>query len=163
MIKKIKKILRQAQDRAGFTLVELLVVIAIISILTVVSLSSYTSAQIKARDSQRKSDLEAVSKALMMYYNDEGKFPDSFTFGDESVGFTGADGIVYMRKTPIDPKDSPPYVYIYKRSLDEKSFNLFADLENKKDLQCKTTPLWNVNGKTYCYGISSPNATVKNW
>ena len=143
----------------GFTLVELLVVIAIISILTVVSLASYTSAQIKARDAERKSNLDAVSKSLMLYYNDMGQFPSLFNFGNKTVGFTGADGMVYMRETPLDPKNSNEYTYVYKVSSDFKKFNLFANLENKKDSQCQTVP-YQVNGKPFCYGISSSNTIV---
>lgn len=147
----------------GFTLVELLVVISIISILTVISVSSYTSAQIKSRDSQRKSDLDSVSKALMMYYNDTGKFPNPpFPFGNSTVGFTGANAIVYMRQTPQDPKKSSDSSYFYVYKTDGKLFNLFAKLENTKDSQCQTTP-YLVDGKNYCYGISSPNSVVKNW
>ena len=147
-------------NKLGFTLVELLVVIAIIAILSVVSLASFTRVQIKARDTQRKSDLTAISKALMMYYNDYGFFPDTFEFGNVDVGFTGANQQIYMRENPIDPKDNDGWKkYVYEVSLSKTSFNLFADLENKDDGQCKN-PAYDVNGKTYCYGVSSPNTVV---
>jgi type II secretion system protein G len=143
--------------KKGFTLVELLVVISIMGILTVISLSSFVSAQTKARDAQRKSDLEQTSKALMLYYSDTGIFPSeaSFTFGNEEPGFKLGETI-YMRKTPQDPK-SPTAVYVYK--TDGRSFNLFANLENKKDSQCKETP-YDVDGTDYCYGVASPNTIV---
>jgi len=143
----------------GFTLVELLVVISIIGILTVISASTYSSAQIKARDSQRKSDLDQISKALMLYYADNGVFPAEFPFGNSSVGFTGANATVYMRQTPSDPKHDAKYTYVYKISVDFKKFNLFANLENKKDSQC-VTPGYNINNENYCYGVSSPNTIV---
>lgn len=143
----------------GFTLVELLVVISIIGILTLVSVSSYINAQIKARDAQRKSDLDQSSKALMLYYADTGTFPaevnGAFEFGDEN-GFNGDDGTIYMRKTPQDPK-YPDATYVYKTN--GRVFNLFADLENKSDSHCEETP-YNVNGEDYCYGVSSPNTIV---
>ena len=151
----------------GFTLVELLVVISIISILTVISLGSYTSVQIKARDAQRKSDLNAVSKALMLYFSDTGSLPSFsntpsngvLTFGDESIGLRSVDGgTIYMRKTPKDPKNLDEYIYAYNFSADGKKFNLYANLENKKDSQCNGAYVFNT--KTYCYGISSPNTTV---
>ncbi len=148
----------------GFTLIELLVVISIIGILTIVSVSSFRNAQIKAHDSQRKSDLDAVSKSLMMYYNDKGVFPESFTFGDETTGFVGDNDIIYMRKTPLDPKNDDGYVYVYKVSDDFKEFNLFTNLENKSDSQCKDEDNdYLVDGTDYCYGISSPNTIVKSW
>jgi prepilin-type N-terminal cleavage/methylation domain-containing protein len=150
--------------KLGFTLIELLEVISIIGILTIISTSSFRNTQIKAHDSQRKSDLDAVSKSLMMYYNDKGVFPESFTFGDEITGFVGDNDIVYMRKTPLDPKNDDGYVYVYKVSDDFKEFNLFANLENKSDSQCKDEDNdYLVDGTDYCYGISSPNTIVKSW
>ena len=162
MIKKIKK--------TGFTLVELLVVIAIIGILTIVSLSSFTSANIKARDAQRKADLDALSKALMMYYNDNGSFPDQSVinnlWGNVEVGFTGPNAIVYIRKMPKDYKSTTFFNYVYKTDFAKKYFNIFANLENRNDDQCKKDPntgvgIYDVLGSKYCYGISSPNEIVK--
>jgi len=147
----------------GFTLVELLVVISIISILSVISVTSYKTAQIKARDAVRKSDLIEVSKALMLYYADNSKFPDSLEFGNSEVGFTGADGTVYMRETPQDPS-YPIQAYVYKTNI--STFNLFTNLENKDDSDCKkylNLYLYIVDGKRYCYGVSSPNTILRDW
>jgi len=147
---------------SGFTLMELLVVVIIIGILTMVSASSYRTAQIKARDTERKASLDAVSKSLMMYYNDKGVFPGTFVFGNEATGFVDPQNteIIYMRKTPEDPKNEGDYVYKYHPSVDLKQFALFVNLENKDDSQCKDSAnYYNVDGKDYCYGISSPNTT----
>lgn len=141
--------------KRGFTLVELLVVISIMSILTIISVASFVNAQTKARDSQRKSDLDGLSKALMMYYNDYGIFPATVNFGNSSTGFTGSGGIIYMRKIPIEIRAGwLPYVYLTNSS--GTTFNLFANLENKKDSQCKLPPYSN----NYCYGVASPNTIV---
>ena len=148
--------------KRGFTLVELLVVISIISILTIVSVSSYRTAQIKARDAERKAELVEVSKALMLYYNDVGKFPDHFDFGNVTVGFVGGDGTIYMRETPLDPKNEDSYKFVYKYSTDQKKFALFANLENKEDSQCKDKDNdFTVDGVDYCYALSSSNTTPK--
>ncbi len=146
--------------KKGFTLIELLVVISIIGILTIVSLGSFVNAQIKSRDAQRKSDLDAVSKALMMYYNDNGVFPENFLFGDDEIGFVSG-SVIYMRKTPLDPKNKDEYQYMYKAYGGNTKFNLFANLENKRDSQCKDEDNdYLVDGVNYCYGISSPNTIV---
>lgn len=61
--------LNSSYSRA-FTLIELLVVISIIGLLSSVVLSSLNSVRAKARDSVRLSELNQVSKALMLYFND---------------------------------------------------------------------------------------------
>lgn len=151
----------------GFTLVELLVVISIIGILTMIGAVAYSGAQKKARDTQRKTELDALSKALIMYYNDNGVFPafTSSQFFSSSVGLTGSGGIVYMAQIPKDPKDDVDtnFVYVYKyNETTKKEFELFANLENKSDSRCEVNP-YEVDGKGFCYGISSPNAGLINW
>lgn len=158
--------MKKITKKNAFTLVELLVVISIISILTVVSVSSYRTAQIRARDVERKASLDAILKSVMAYYNDNGFLPNEFNFGkggDDGKGFVGPDGTVYMVQTPIDPINEGDYVYVYKKK-DNNIFYLFANLENKEDSQCKdTTNDYTVDGKDFCYGVSSPNSVVNSW
>lgn len=152
----------------GFTLVELLVVISIIGILTMIGAVAYSGAQRKARDTQRKTELDALSKALIMYYNDHGVFPalDSGSFFSSTV-LTGGDDkrdIVYLAKMPEDPKNTGDFIYVYKYDkTTNKQFNIFANLENKGDSQCDGN--WSVVGVgvTFCYGVSSPNLTLRDW
>ncbi len=59
-MKKLKK---------AFTLLEMLVVIGIIAILVALSASSYSTAQRKARDAKRKSDLKTIQNAFEQYYS----------------------------------------------------------------------------------------------
>lgn len=64
--------------KQGFTIVELLVVIVIIGILAAISVVAYNGVLAKARDAQRSQDIQAIAKALEMYYIDNGQFPASF-------------------------------------------------------------------------------------
>jgi prepilin-type N-terminal cleavage/methylation domain-containing protein len=149
----------------GFTLVELLVVIAIIGILTTIASASYAGVQKKARDAERKSNLHALSNALVMYFNDNGVFPALTSEQIFGTGLTGASGVVYMKETPIDPKEGTRnFTYVYKYSADQKEFNLFANLENTNDPQCSGHHYTITGiGATFCYGISGPNTVVRNW
>ena len=53
----------------GYTLLELLVVIGLITILMSFGIASYSTAQQKARDSKRKSDLKLLQNAMEQYYS----------------------------------------------------------------------------------------------
>ncbi len=64
------------QTRRGFTLIELLVVVAIIGILASVILASLNSARAKARDAKKIVELREVSKALALYYDKYGRYPN---------------------------------------------------------------------------------------
>ncbi len=62
--------------KKGFTLIELLVVIAIIGILASAALIALSRTQERARDSNRKSDLNQIRSALVAYQTDHnGYFP----------------------------------------------------------------------------------------
>lgn len=62
----------------AFTLFELLVSISIIGILIAVASMSYGSAQKKARDARQIEDLNAIQKAMEMYYSQNNyKYPTS--------------------------------------------------------------------------------------
>ena len=65
----------------------------------------------KAKDAQRKQDLEQIRSALDTYYNDTGCYPALVPFGGEwKVGNT-----VYMKKVPQDPDCyTGGYCYVYQ-------------------------------------------------
>lgn len=59
----------------GFTIVELLIVIVVIGILAAIVIVTFTGVQKKARDSDRKSDINATSGLLEVYFADKGQYP----------------------------------------------------------------------------------------
>ena len=60
----------------GFTIIELLIVIAIIGILAGLVLNNFQGAQAKARDVQRKADINAIHGKLEEFYNNNNGYPD---------------------------------------------------------------------------------------
>ena len=112
----------------GFTLIELLVVISIIGLLAGLVISNVAGVRERARDVERKSDLDQIKKALRMYYNDYNSYPASIpTVGDQfSVG-----SMIYMKLIPKDPVSNQPYTYT--RGTCTEDFRLVATLENKSD------------------------------
>ena len=145
-------------------MIELLVVISIIGVLTVIGVASFSGAQKKGRDAARKSELNALSKALVMYYSDKGVFPkDSTEFPGFGENFSDGD-YVYMKKTPVETRSGLPG-FCYAVGADLKSFGLFATLENVDDSEYyDTVPTgYSVTGcsaKEYHYAIVSPNVTA---
>jgi len=63
--------------KRGFTLIELLVVIAIIGILSATVLVSLNTARTKAQDARRKSDVDTIVKAFILYEFDNGNYGTS--------------------------------------------------------------------------------------
>jgi len=120
----------------GFTLIELLVVIAIIGSLSALFLPNFMAARERARDSQRKSDLRQIQKALEMHKQDQS--PTDFLATESfpavnSCWSSGASctGNVYMNKFPGDPNRTPNnYYYVNNGNL---TYTLCACLENKAD------------------------------
>jgi len=67
----------QKNRSVGFTLIELLVVISIIGLLASVVLVALNNARSRSRDTKRVADMNQVSKALEMYYNENSHYPTS--------------------------------------------------------------------------------------
>lgn len=171
-IKDMQKFLKKQR---GFTLIELLVVIAIMGVLAAVGLGAYMSAQTKARDAKRKSDLQSIARALELYYNDYKKYPGGVNGVINGCGTGGtqactddfiADGTEYMLELPTDPKGT----YYYEVSGAGVGYKLYTRLENTQDkvvVQFGTAA--GAYGGTTCrasaptkcnYGIASSNLTM---
>lgn len=147
----------------GFTLIELLIVMAILGILSAVGIGNFTSAQLKSRDLERKSDLATIAKGLEAYANDHRSYPSSdlnnkiicqpntSTTCNWDNPFT--DGItLYVAKLPKDPKAD--YQYISTGT----SFTIYAHLENTNDPDLITlAPPVNCGALLCNYKLSSSN------
>ncbi len=100
--------------KKGFTLIELLVVIAIIAILSVIGFTVFTNVQKGARDAKRRSDIDAIAKALEVHYKDGLCPPNNYCPPYPSYFSSGT--------VPRDPNNvtyiysSPPYSINYNNS-----------------------------------------------
>jgi general secretion pathway protein G len=59
----------------GFTIVELLIVIVVIGILAALVVTTYNGIQQKARDTERKTDVNALHGQIEAYQAQNGKYP----------------------------------------------------------------------------------------
>lgn len=135
---------------AGFTLIELLVVIAIIGILTAIGTFAYSSAQMRARDARRKSDLQMIQSALELYRYDNGNYPCVLGWWCGSVWITH-DSIAqfltpkFITKIPADPKGGfcggSALYSVFSQEIGSsgkaKGYTLFTILENSSDSDAK--------------------------
>jgi len=150
--------------KQGFTLMEILIVIAMLGILATIIFGSYLSSLKKGRDSRRKQDLEQVSRALELYYSEQGRYPQEseVTFGQKLDNpNSDDDDIFYMKQLPVDPMESYQYDYVVDSS-DYQSYQLYSCLENDDDLDYNLSDFSGTNCGTNCspchYGIASPNS-----
>ena len=132
------------RKQKGFTLVELLIVIVILGLLTTIGLGSFMSSQRKGRDARRKADLDSITSALEMYYNDYNQYP----VNDSSAEIDGCDsggcgwnqvweknGAIYMVQIPEDPAGGS-----YAYQSDGSSYVLYARFENTQDSDIPAGP-----------------------
>ena len=79
-----------------------------------------------SRDSQRKTDLEALSGALAKYFKAKGAYPTQLIdLGDGASPF--------LATLPNDPINVRPNIYTYTPSINHEAFALSACLENGRD------------------------------
>jgi general secretion pathway protein G len=93
----------------GFTMIELLVVATIMIVLMTIALISYRSATQNTRNAKRKTDLQTVRQALVLYRSDNGCYPSDSTY----IGMLTTIS-EYLNETPYDPQGSevnPLYTY----------------------------------------------------
>lgn len=139
----------------GFTLIELLIVITIIGILAVAFLPSLLGAPSKARDTQRKADVQKIAGVLTPKIISNGLpatngciFPSGKINDKDAVVFNAAD---FGGKIPVDPQGQDnalpqfgpdtcigQYLYIKNPNgapvtTGTYSFGVYAHVENKEN------------------------------
>src|SRR3989338_3495686 len=95
-------------SKKAFTLIELLIVIVLLGVLAALISGNFITSLKKGRDAKRKGDLEQITRALEMYYEDKKSYPltAGLTFGEkfcENNPCGATSDKVYMQKVPNDP------------------------------------------------------------
>jgi general secretion pathway protein G len=164
-IKSLKfKIKNSRRQTGGFTLLELVIAMAIMAVLAVGLWSNFSTSIVKGRDSRRKQDMENISRAIELYYQDNNAYPLEADFnvlwGQPFVNATD-NTVIYMAKVPQDPS-SPSRTYCYESDGNGSYFRLLARLENANDPSLLSTPRsCGGGGVTYNYAVHSSNVTAE--
>ncbi|MEI8067761.1 MAG: hypothetical protein WCG91_02275 [Candidatus Shapirobacteria bacterium] len=144
------------KNKSNPLFVELLIVVVALSILGFITYQQFALAEARSRDIQRKNDLNEISKAIRLYFADYGHLPSAVdskkdpninkTFGKP---FVDDKDYVYMKQMPKENYlVNKPFCYLQNEA--SGSFTLYAQLEDKSDLQCKKEEL-SCGGVKYCY------------
>jgi len=115
-----------------------------------------------------------VSKALLMYFADYGKFPAASGPGEIMIGgaalewggeFIDGD-YIYMKVLPRENKiGASPYCYKVDDNTNPKKYALFTMLENTVDSECHLSGEVGAYscgnaGDKYCFSYVSPNTSL---
>lgn len=85
---------KQLKARSGgFTIVELLIVIVVIGILATLVIVTFAGIQQKGRDSQRKTDINAVQGHVEAFYAQNGYYPSRTNLNDGAWRSTNTKGL----------------------------------------------------------------------
>lgn len=122
---------KQLRFVTAFTLIELLISIAIVIMLTMIAMISWRNHINKARDAQRKADLERISVAFEEYFSDNECYPESTIL--QNCGGTELDP--YLSSIPCDPVFHVPYCYIPDTDSPTcyMNYRILAPLGNRTD------------------------------
>jgi prepilin-type N-terminal cleavage/methylation domain-containing protein len=77
----------------GFTIVELLIVIVVIGILAALVVTTYNGIQQKARDTERKTDVNALHGQIEAYQAQNGKYPTLANVNDSAFRSANLKGL----------------------------------------------------------------------
>lgn len=138
----------------GFTLIELLIAMAIIGILATVGLGSFRTAQMRGRDTERKSDLKQIANALELYFSDYRRYP--LTDLPWDTEFKDIKDTTYMKVVPVDPGGG---TYVYRVSSTGNKYQLFTHLENTEDKNINPAITVSCGTVTCNFSITSPNTS----
>lgn len=139
------------KNEKGFTLIELLVVVGIIGILTGLVTVNLQGARERARDAQRKGDLDQIQKAFELYKNDQNpqSYPALATYKTDITGGS------YMKDFPQDPTNRqvatwPDYYYYADVVAQPLQYTLIGCLENAADPSADQNQSGGSNNTTVC-------------
>ncbi|MBI2019141.1 type II secretion system protein [Candidatus Daviesbacteria bacterium] len=129
----MKKFLpKTVNNPKGFTLVELLVVISVIAVLSVIGITIFSGTQKTARDSRRRADVDALSKAVEAHYNSS---KDQYCTANAGTYCAPVAAWFASGSLPKDPQTSADYTGVPANGA--TTYNVCATLEGG-GTYCKT-------------------------
>lgn len=130
------------------TIGEIIIILISVLILVGITYKQFDLAKAKSRDDRRKGNLNELGQVIRLYYADYGVLPEEKLI-NSLWGKEWKDGdYVYLKSVPDEISLGKGYCYVVEN--EGKYFSLFADLENKSDVECQKDK-WQCGGQNYCY------------
>ena len=107
------------KQQPGFTIVELLIVIVLIGILAAITIVAFNGIQSRASFAAYKSDIDALNKAVNLYYADNGAYPGNLATTGSCWTNVGTRNFIagltptYLPELPLTPNASAGNYYAY--------------------------------------------------
>jgi prepilin-type N-terminal cleavage/methylation domain-containing protein len=148
--------LKTIKNNKGFTIVELLIVIVVIGILAALVLNSFRGVQERARDTKRRTDVNAQASQLEVYYTDNGGYPVFTGQVDTDSWITanlkGAD--LNAWRAPNQTSNS-----MVNSATPDKNHYGYVPLQDDGTTACTTSPC--AKFKLYWYSEKTATVTTK--
>lgn len=145
------------KHRRGFTIIEIVISLGLIAVFITLPVFAYSSYLQKARDIQRKNDIQQLEAALVQYRAEEGEYP-------ASLDMLVAAGVI--TSIPFDPLfsalniESDLYGYRYEVRTDLQAFTLIAALEERAAGDAIQYIVATSAGISYPVGTPTPTSPV---
>jgi len=126
----------------GFTIVELLIVVVIIGILASLIIVSYMGLQARARDTERKTDVQAIVKSLELFWTDNGYYPKASDMSQINAAWIRANLQNLPASAIINPSSPAGTVNSIKKlgpSTDYMDYG-YTSLDSAGTTDCNTDP-----------------------
>lgn len=120
---------KKSSRQFGFTMIELLITISIVATLALAFLLLSRTQMNRARDADRKADLQKIKTVFEEYYNDNNCYPPPTIL--DACGGTALEP--YLDAIPCDPSTNEPYLYLPISGNQCKGYRLFAQLLDVND------------------------------
>lgn len=110
----------------GFTLIELLIVIAIIGVISTIGVVVYNGVMRNTRNSQRETQMSAISNALEKYYDDNSEYPSCSDMSSRTSGqILGIDQSLFI-SPGSDPDDDNSFTDNCESFSEDGSYDEFV-------------------------------------
>jgi prepilin-type N-terminal cleavage/methylation domain-containing protein len=156
------------RSKKGMTLVELIIALTILLVMASIMIGILNPIALvnKARDAQRKKDINRIKISFEDYFNDKGCYPNSVrvTAMMDKINCGGQVFMPWLVPWPCDP-NSNPYTIVTGDDVNcPKWYEILATLENKSDNSIISGLIYKDNlGVAVTgvnYGVSSGNISL---